>query len=106
MTVPGLHELPRHPLATSRESRLTARPLTLIVAGDVLPRACGCRDVSDGALGDRGEPRCAGATSSGGSYSTVMLRIHPVQGAGAAARAEAPPSAEAPPADATHRRHP
>ena len=55
-----------------------------VVVGDVLPRACGCRDVSDGALGERGEPRCAGATSSCGSYSMVMLCIHPVQGPGAA----------------------
>ena len=69
--------------STSCESRLTALRVALIVIDDVLPRPYGCRDVTDGALGSRGEAQCVGATSSGGSYSTVMHCIHPVQGPGA-----------------------
>ena len=69
--------------STSCESRLTARRVALIAIDDVLPRPYGCRDVTDGALGSSEEGQGARATSSGGSYSTVMHCIHPVQGPGA-----------------------
>ena len=51
--------------------------------GDALPRATRDGTSPTGLSGSRGEPQGVGATSSGGSYSTVMLCIHPVQGPGA-----------------------
>ena len=51
--------------------------------GDTLPRATRDGTSPTGLSGSRGEPQGVGATSSGGSYSTVMLCIHPVQGPGA-----------------------
>ena len=62
--------------STSCESQLTARPLALVAIDDALPCPYGCRDVTDGALGSSEEGQSARATSSGGSYSTVMLLIH------------------------------
>ena len=74
---------PFTPYSTSCASRLTARPLALVMIGDALPRATRDGTSPTGLSGSRGEPQGVGATSSGGSYSTVMLCIHPVQGPGA-----------------------